>query len=296
MQAQFEKIPAAADSSFATFVRADPAFRFGWHYHPEYELTLIARSRGQRFVGDNIAGYSAGDLVLLGPNLPHTWASAGPGRVHRAIVVQFRRDFLGRNIWDLPEFRRVADLLRRSERGLQFTPHAGRVVARQLAALTRQRGLARLQTLLTILDTLAAARGARTLSSAGFAPSLRLGDQARMDRACRFIDAHLTERIAWRDVARETGLSPRAFSRFFKRNLGKTPVAYLNELRVGRACSLLINTDRTVTEICFASGFNNLAYFNRRFRALRRRAPRAYRRAYAPGPEPARFHLAFCAE
>jgi AraC-like DNA-binding protein len=277
MQAVYEKVPATTDGSFVMFVRRDKGFPFRWHFHPEYELTLIVRSRGQRFVGDNIAGYGPGDLVLLGPNLPHTWDSDDTGQQHEAIVIQFKGELLGRG----PEFKTLDRLLRQSHRGLQFTGATRQRVATQLRRLPRQRGLPRLLALFEILHTLATTREVRILSSPGFTPSLRHHEQARIDVVCNHIHAHLAERLSLPDLARRAGMSPRAFRRFFKRVLGKSLVQYLNELRIGQACAQLINTDRSVTEICYATGFNNLAYFNRRFRALKRVTPRQYRRAHS---------------
>lgn len=281
MQAEFEKIFPASDSSFRVFTRVDRAFDFRWHYHPEYELTFIVRSRGKRYVGDHIADYRDGDLVLLGPNLPHTWAAPAAGRTHRAVVVQFDRDCFGTAFFRRPELRGVAALLQRARRGLHFGGPVSRRAGRELQRLPRQRGLTRVLTLLRVLDGLAGAADVRPLSSEGFTPAWCIGDQARIDRVCRYIRDHFTERLTLRAVAETARLSPRAFTRFFKRTLGKTLVAYVNELRIGHACALLIATDQSVTEIGYGSGFNNLAHFNRRFLALKKVTPREYRRAYS---------------
>src|ERR1700733_14523705 len=119
MRAQYEKIPQNQNAALYVLMRKDPSFPFYWHYHPEYELTLIVDSAGQRLVGDGISDYGPGDLVLMGPNLPHSWRSgAGPERVHRAVVVQFKRDFLGDGFFDLDELSPIARLLERSSSGL----------------------------------------------------------------------------------------------------------------------------------------------------------------------------------
>ena len=277
MQAILEKITAPMDSAFLAFVRDDQAFAFRWHFHAECELTLILKGRGQRFVGDHIDDYRPGDLVLLGQNLPHTWASApGRGR-HRALVIQFRRDALS----TAPELQGIDRLLTRAQQGLQVTGRTRRQVTRELLQLHRQEGLPRFMTLLRVLDLLARSRELRVLSSAGFRPALRQGDQARIDQVWGYIHAHVTDRLESREVAKLMHLSPRTLTRLFRRTLGKTFLEYVHELRIGRACEMLIHTDKTVTEICYATGFNNLAHFNRKFRALKSRTPRAYRHAYA---------------
>lgn len=285
MQALLEKSAIPPEASVLAFVRDDPAFAFSWHFHAEYELTLILRSRGKRFVGDSIADYKDGDLVLLGPNLPHTWVSTQDTmrrrRSHRAVVIQFGRDFLGAQFFGHPELKAIDGLLQRSAQGLEILGQTRRRVTDQIRRMQRQRGLERLLGLLRVLDLIARSREMRTLASAGFKPVLRRGDQARIDRVCGHIHAHLSDRLSLLDVASRVGLSPRAFTRFFKRTLGKTLVEYVNELRIGRACTLLINTDHTITEVCFAAGFNNLAHFNRKFLDMKQLTPRQYRRTHA---------------
>jgi hypothetical protein len=161
MKAYFEKVPTGTGSLVA-FERADPCFPFDWLYHPEFELTLILESAGQRLIGDNFAEYGPGDLVLLGPNLPHTWRStlAAGHRLHRAIVIQFRDDFLGDKCFALPEMTPVAKLLKRCACGLGFSasPSASRV-ARRLADVPSLTPGRRVSTLLDILLDLAEQTG-----------------------------------------------------------------------------------------------------------------------------------------
>lgn len=285
MQAVFEKI-SASGQSFVVRERVDAAFGFRWHFHPEYELTYIAQSSGQRFAGDSIERYRDGDLVLLGPNLPHTWmsddATNGTSRTnkHRAIYAQFPGDFAGADFFDKPELAGIARLLERAAQGLRFRGKTQQRAARLMPELLAASGLSRLLKLLEILDLLARSKSARALSSKTFAPSLKRHDERRIDAVCRYINEHFAQPIGQPDAARRTHLSVSAFSRFFKKSLGRTFSEYVNELRVGQACRLLIESDKSVAEIAFGSGFENLSNFNRRFRALKKISPREYRRKF----------------
>ncbi len=285
MKARIEKVVPGRAASFICRRRTDPRFGFFWHFHPEIELTLIVRSRGRRFVGDSIEAYEDGDLVLLGPNLPHTWAS-DPGRrgPHDAVFCQFSEAFLGEPFLRAPEWSAVRRLLDRARQGLRFTGRTQKLVARQMDGLETRSGLSRLATLLEILDVLARSRDARPLSSRPLGPSWRRGDAERIDRVCRYLSERCLERVTLAEAASVAHLSIPAFSRFFRSRTGKTLVAWLNELRVGQACRELIESERSVSEIAFDSGFNNLSNFNRRFRALKGMNPLAFRRQYAPGP------------
>ncbi|HYE98249.1 MAG TPA: AraC family transcriptional regulator [Planctomycetota bacterium] len=278
MKARPERILPSAASSFHWKRRRDPRFPFQWHFHPEAELTWIVRSRGRRFVGDHIEDYGDGDLVLLGPGLPHTWCSDdGPPGRHEAVCIQFRDDFLGREFLERPELLPVRRLLERAARGLRFGGRTVREVAPRMDGLERRSGLARLQGLLDILGRLAAARDGRPLASPGWKAPPGDRDMDRLDRVCRFLAERFREDVALADAAAQAHLSAPAFCRFFKAGTGKTFVEYLTELRVGHACRLLAETDRPVTDVAFDAGFRNLSNFNRRFRALRGGTPRAYR-------------------
>lgn len=268
-------------ASFVAFERIDERFDFRWHYHPEFELTYIVESQGQRLVGDDVARYRAGDLVLLGANLPHTWTSEGRLREkrHRAIVVQFRAEVIPSPLRGLSEFQGVAKLLSCANRGLLFRPPPVAGIVRDLRRLIKLRGLAAWMTLLGILERLTAAR-ARPLASLRFTPELPLTQQARLQRALALIETHAESRLTLDGIARGAGVSPATLARLFRRMLGRSFVDYVTELRIGRVCRKLMDTELGVAEIAYASGFNNLANFNRRFRALKGTTPTAFRRRY----------------
>jgi len=286
MQAKFERVDAGHDASFTARYTSGPGWPFTWHFHPEYELTLITRGSGQRYVGDGIAEFREEDLVLLGPNLPHTWYSRPPVRnpPHEAVVIQFLPSCFGERFFEAPELRHVGALLRRASQGLHFSGSAAGAAVARIAAMPQLSPLARLTELLTVLDLLARQRGARTLSSTHFAPSLRRDEQRRIERVLRYINESYTGEIRIAEAAAIAHLSESAFSRFFHRSSGKTFTRYLNELRVGRACELLAQTDRNITVIALDCGFNNLSNFNRKFRQLRGVPPREYRGRFQESP------------
>src|ERR1041384_2775479 len=256
MQAKIEKVSPGA-ASFVCRRRREPRFGFYWHFHPEIELTYIVRSRGKRFVGDSIADYEDGDLVPVGSNLPHTWDSDPRRNVpQEAVFCQFSESFLGDAFLKAPEMLPVRRLLDRAGRGLRFTGRTQKAVTRPLEDMDRLGGPERLWRLIEILAMLSRSRDGRILSSREFAPSARRSDAERIDRVCRHLTEHYRDRVPLGEAAKIAHLSVPAFSRFFKRKTGKTLVGYLNELRVGRACRELIETDRTISEIAFGSGLD----------------------------------------
>ncbi len=279
-----ETTPQSSRESFHCEVVRGRSYGARWHFHPEVQLTLVLRSAGYRIVGDNIAPLLPGDMVLIGANLPHVWHQEecrvrGREAVH-AIVVRFRDDFLGNHFLQSPEMDSVRRLLQRSVRGLHVTGPTRETAAQLLRELAAARGLARLLKLFEIMHLLAASRDLRPISSASFSPELREADTARMQRVMHFIHAHLDGLVEREAVARCAALSTGAFSRFFKTRTGKTLPQYVNELRVGNACTQLRDPGAKIVDIAGDCGFENLANFNRQFRAITGLSPREYRRAF----------------
>jgi AraC-like DNA-binding protein len=284
----FESIALEPDSSFACKQLRSTAFPFKWHMHPELELTLIIRGRGSRFVGDDISPFADNDLVLLGSDLPHTWQSDDRNARRRrgdcqAIVIQFRKDLLGVVGYSLEEFRPIYELLERAARGLKFGVRSREVVACLMHTMQTLSPLKRLTSLIEILDHLAQDRQARPISSAGFQPKMARKDQKRVTQVCGLLNDQFTRPIKLAELAEVAGLSESAFARFFMRATGKHFTAYLTELRIGRACELMIETEKKIATIAMESGFENLSHFNRTFRREKNTTPREFRRAHQGG-------------
>ncbi len=272
-----EHVPLSGPASVALREFRQPAFRRPWHQHPEIELTWILQGSGLRYVGDSVEPFRAGDFCLLGRNLPHTWLSPedekGPVR---SLVVQFDPERWGTAWSALPEFARIADLFERAGRGLCF----GSALADRARGLLFRRDtpLGQFTALLDILEELAEHSSARPLSFAPWARNRRMNSDPRIRTILAFLSKQAAGPIQQKDAARLVHLSPAAFSRFFRRAVGKTFGAYLTDLRLSDACRRLLETDHSISRIAFDAGFDNLSTFNRSFRLARGMSPRAFRR------------------
>jgi AraC-like DNA-binding protein len=284
MNPVFEKIPGKPGESF--FVEELRAESFGtpWHFHPELELTLTLQANGYRMVGDAITPLMAGDLVLVGANLPHVWHEdwrrETASRVH-AVVVQFRDDFLGREFLARPEAQAVGRLFQRAARGLQVNGALRRKIGERVRGLVHLDGMPRLLELVAILHELAQSSDLTPLATLGYVPETNRHDEARMNRVCDYINQHLDEVLERDQLARIANLSAGAFSRFFKARTGRTLPEYINELRLGRACRQLANPNLSITEVAMACGFQNLSHFNAQFRRRHKVTPRDFRKRIA---------------
>jgi len=282
MRPKVELVRSDPQHAFACFRREEPTFAFEWHRHVACELTLITAGRGRRFVGNHVDLYDPGDLVLLGGNLPHTWQSIG-GEWQSAVVLQFRRDFLGPAVWRSPELHRAARLLERASSGLRFSGGTATAATERIVDLPNAAPLQRLTGLLELLGQLAESTDVETLAGSGYAtqrPRQVVRDAPRLDRIHTWLLQRISEPVTQKEAAKLVHMSPASFSRFFRRTAGQTFVNYVNALRLNEACRLLRETDLSISEIAGCVGYDNLSYFNRRFKDRHTMTPRAYRQAW----------------
>jgi AraC-like DNA-binding protein len=241
-----------------------------FNYHMGCQITLLVHGHGERWIGDHVAPYRDGDLAMMGAYLPHMWRETSRSTAHH---------FLGEAFLERPELAGVRRLFARARRGLGISGATRGVATRLLRALPTQQGLERLLTLLALLRTLAEAPAdeLRELASPDYELPVDGGDGDRLTRVFQYLRDHLHQSVGRTHLARLVGLSDSAFSRFFIARVGMPLPAYLNDMRIGRACRLLMDSDTGIAEIARACGYDNLANFNRRFRALKGRTPSAWR-------------------
>lgn len=276
----FTAIPVTKTRAFAARSYREPNFRFLWHYHPEWELTWTASGSGQRYVGGSIEPFEAGDLVLLAGNLPHTWFSdPSCSSEARCTVIHFLPQLWGDDFWKLPEMREFKALCDSALRGVRFTGPGVSKIGEMMEALAAHdapdlRSLAGLMEVLAMLVKLPVVSLNASGETAGIKPNPKL------QRLLDWIEERSADPLTQSDVAAQAKMSPPAFSRWFKLHMGCVFQRYLNELRVARACALLVKSDSTVTDAAFQAGFNNLSNFNRRFQEITGLTPKVFRKQF----------------
>lgn len=284
MNPQFETVSPEAGSSFnfTHFQCESFAADHTWHYHPQYELTWITRSSGTRFVGNSIQPYEPGDLVLIGPGLPHCWHNDDHGETGEQpelFLLQFDEDVLGERFFALPEARGLRDMLRESARGLHFPSGLVDSVGPLLRRLEHARSVERIILFLDILGTLAtSARKPLAAEDYQMANDISPANRSRIEKVHRFVRDHLRDDICQAEVADRLNMTPSAFSKFFRSATGHTFVNFINILRINEACRLLSTTDANITQIAMQTGYNNISHFNRQFFQLKATTPSDFRK------------------
>jgi AraC-like DNA-binding protein len=280
MKAIFQRLTNESEEGFAFKAIRSSGFDCPWHVHPEYELILVIQGHGYRIVGDNISRLAAGDLVLVGPGLPHIWQDepvAGRRASVHFLLIQFEDKFLGEGLLRLPAMEPVRRLLHQATRGLHIVGKTHDKVTGLMKQLAGLKGMDRVVQFLQILAALAGSEDCEPIASSGFAGDNSLFDQERMDRVFQFLNSRVGEPVRLSEAARIINLSEGAFSRFFRMHTGKTFPEFVNELRIGRACSLLLEDNLNITQVAYECGFINLSNFNRQFLRLKGISPREFR-------------------
>ena len=281
MPPKVELITGDPEQSFVFVTHGHPYPLCVWHYHPQIEIHLIHNGIGQALIGDYIGDFAHGHLVMAGPNLPHNWhstsADLGPDRSQKDYVIQFSPELINATIGTLPEAAGINKLLAGSKHGLEFYGAAREKAECLIVLMEHASGFERLLLLLQLLQVLSKADGHTVLASGGYLPDRDPQTASQIESIVRFVRANYDRSLTQPEVASRFNMTPATFSRFFKKNIGRGFVRYLNAIRVGEACSLLMAEELTVAEVAFNVGFNNLSNFNRRFIEEKGIPPREYR-------------------
>lgn len=280
MKVKLEEIKPDTDSSFKILLTPNLNDLFYWHFHPEYEIVYAEASNGVRHVGDHISKYKESDLVFIGPNIPHLNFDYGVRAACEIVVVQMKENFLGKDFFELPEIAAINNLFERARSGIAFYGKTKKTVSEKLKQLS---SLSHFKQLLELLDTfqlLATSNEFTDLEARPVAIASLLKEQQRMHDIYKFIETNYQQAIDVNDVAALTNLTTPAFCRYFKKTTHLTFTDFLNQYRINQAKKLLLH-DNNVTEACYASGFENLSYFNKTFKKITGENPSAFRKKHA---------------
>lgn len=285
-KSQFERIDMPGDSSYAWKEISDRHFMAPFHHHPEIELTLITAGHGQRFVGNTVEPFQAGDVALLGAHLPHAWFSDGRCRKSGAIVVQFHSETLGGGVLKAAELDAVRQLLKEAAQGIIMQGALAAEMQSCLAEMGQVSAVQRLTRLLDLLDRTARAGESERRSLKAEVPeeTVSLVDRKRLDEVLRYIHAHHQQPVPLTDVAKVAGLGPESFSRFFRRLTGRTFIETLIQIRLASALARLRESTDTIAAVAYACGFEDLSNFNRQFRRAYGITPSEARRQSTQAP------------
>src|SRR6478735_819342 len=279
MKPLIEKLPLTEDTSFISRTYRTPIFEVPWHQHIEYELILFTEGKGSSFIGNYVGEFKTGDIFFLGSNLPHTFQKANKDLITSALVIQFRDDFWGKDFLQLPESRNIKELLDISCQGLKIIGDLKEQLKPFVEELEFAEGFERIILLCECLQMIMHNKEYETVSTQEV-KAYNTKHKERIDKIYQYTIDYFQDAVTLDNVAAHAGMSVPAFCNYFKKSTKKTYIDFLNEVRIGYACKQLIDTQKTIEAICYESGFNTLANFNKQFLKVKQVTPSRYRKDF----------------
>jgi AraC-like DNA-binding protein len=289
MKPIYQKLVALPTESVIFFDEEKPHFTVPWHFHPEIEILCVIKSTGTSYVGDGIHPFKEGEISIIGENVPHWWKSDTKyfdGKVKtgiKAYIIQFKKDIFDTNFINIPEMNSIKEFLGKSQRGIQYLGRSRKLLSEQVINIFKLTGIRRITELILLLEMMANTKEYKYHASVGYSKIMNTYDFYRFNKIHEHIIHNFTRRIRLEDVANKVNICPTAFCRYFKKHTGKTFFSFLNEIRIGHACKLILDDDISISRASIESGFNNLSHFNDQFKRIMNLTPTEYLSAHRDG-------------
>lgn len=280
-----EITPLTQNDCFTIFSRVKREFSFPLHYHEEMELNLILNAKGaRRIVGDHIDSIDDLELVLVGPNVYHAWFTHQcRSEEIREVTIQWHKDLFEDKLLRRNQLSFIRSMMERSQKGILFSRETTRTLAPRIISLNQKNGFDGVLELLSILHDLSTSRNMRTLSDGSFTNQHFTYNSRRIEKAFEYMNTNYDKPITLGEVAKLVSMTDVSFSRFIKKRTGNTFVDSLNEIRLGHASRMLIDTTHSIAEISYHCGFNNISNFNRIFKKKKTCTPKEFRENFTSG-------------
>jgi len=283
MRELLEEIKLNPDESFFIGVFQDHIDKSHWHYHQEFELSFITEGSGRRIVGDSTEEFNPGDLIFIGPRIPHVWfpvethRQQHSGRTLESVYMLFNNDILPDKLTALPEFSNIRRAINLSERGVRITGDTLNEVSRIMLQLPYMSNIKRLMLFYEIMDLIGNSESFAYLASAEYVKTKFETTNSRINRIHEFLMTNYQDDIDLKEVAEVAHMAPASVCRFFKSSTGLTIFEYLNKIKIEYSCQLLLNTDLNILDVSYDCGFNNLSHFNKQFKKFIGNTPTQFR-------------------
>lgn len=284
-----EIIPTNNNSCVQVYDRVKTEFSFPIHFHLEYELTFIRNARGaKRVVGDHVGELDEYELVLVGSGLIHGWEDGSRKRVLpiEEVTIQFRDNIFHTEMLQMSALKPVNMLLKSASRGVLFAQNDIKRLIPKIELLSKRSGYGALLELQSLLYDLATTCEFQLLTNLSFHEVSKVSVEesvTRLELMYTYLKENAHRRLMLDEVAHCFNMTGNSFSRFLRQHFGRSFVEILNEIRVAQASKSLISSSKSITDICYESGFNNVSNFNRIFKRKQKFTPSKFRDNYLVG-------------
>lgn len=281
MKPHYKPIPSESKLFKVEFQKTSKEFYYPWHYHSELELAFILSGKGVRYVGNSIENFYDEELVLLGSHLPHTWnTSIEQDQPVTAIVIYLKEEFFDNNWMQSIEFESIRNLATLMAKGMKIDKKVTLQLKQKFFDLLSASPFEKLMILLQVLEYLSHNQNYRFLCEQEFTGEFNDTDKTRINTVYDYIQKNYQTQISLADIASKLNMTEEYFSRYFSKTMKKPFFEFLNEYKINRACKLLIETDKQISEIGYAAGFESIPFFYRQFKKFKDCQPKTYRMNY----------------
>jgi AraC-like DNA-binding protein len=274
----FKPLSFQTENSFNIRVDSGENLKNSWHYHREIELILLKRSEGTRIIGNSVGSFKDNDVFVIGKNIPHVFLHEEKNLQNcfdepQEIVIQFYETFLGNDFLNLPEFKLMHHLFTVAKHGLCLTDQAKESVIPLIEKMLQVSPIDRLLLLLQILRVIVDKSSYSLLCNEGIIKQLKVDDYKRIDKVLDYTFENYDQNIKIEQVAQIINLTKESFCRFFKAKTGKSYFEFLIEIRIDKACQMILQNHLSIKEIAFACGFESLSNFHLQFKKIVKQSP-----------------------
>lgn len=266
-----------------------PYFTNTHHFHKDYEIVFVKKSSGKRIVGDHVDNFNDGDIVFVGPDLPHAWFndSAYYGQqddfLAQSVVIYLKKTWLERDVLPMPQTGKLKNMLENSRRGIRFYGETSQQISKLLSGIYRAEGFRQVADLFTVLFLMSETKECELLAGINYLNTHSENETARLNRVYEYVMRNFSSEISLEDAADVANMTANAFSRYFKKQTQKNFSQFVNEIRIGHACRLLLKKDLSVVQVCYESGYQSITNFNKFFRRITGKSPVGYRKEIRSG-------------
>jgi hypothetical protein len=249
------------------------------HQQETWELAYIISGSGIRIIGDVVENFSEGEVILIPPDVPHCWSfdknvCDKDGKIEH-ICIFFKNEFLDNLKQSFSELNQTICDIKDNQNALSFFDGTQKNLQELMMRMISQNTIERLSSIILILNQISSSQSVNIVGS----KTSERKNEKKLHEIYMFILGNFHRNIELDEVAKLVGMPKSTFCLFFKKMTGKSFVTYLTDFRIESSCQMLLKTKMSVSEICVASGFNDIPYYNRIFRKIKNQTPTEYRKS-----------------
>jgi AraC-like DNA-binding protein len=278
-----ERLPISKSSPLKARFFDYEHFSYPLHFHSEYEIIYIKEGIGTRFLGNSITKFEAGDILLIGSNLPHfmksdeAYHSGNTDLRVKGTIIQFEKEFMYYAINHYSHFIKIKNLFQESQRGIYFAAANFPKLQDLIEKIPLENGLNQMMLFLEILKEMSETENRQTISTTDFVNET-IYDTARIDKVISYLNKNYTRNVSLDEIASFAAMNSSAFCRYFRSKTGKSFKNYILDMRIGYACKLLLMEDISISQLSSQCGFETISHFNKTFKKNTGYVPSQYRK------------------